>query len=380
MLTGLYPFQHGAQARRVRGRVAELPLDAANHTLAEGLREAGYRTGALVANRGYLGEQWGFKQGFDHFDEMEGVPRDARDLSRGALDWIDTVADGRPFFLFLNYMDAHRPYNVEPLPGAGPGLPPPDSEKPQKLLNELVHAVLEQEGPPPPGLVRRVITQYDRGLANLDAGIGKLIDGLRERGLWEHTLFIVTADHGEFFGEHDLIEHSKDVYEPVLDVPLIVRRPGQSKGRVIEGRVSIAAIPSIVASQLPAPLGGELGRAFPPHGSDLIFAEIRYTRQKDLSKPYGVRFDRERIAVYAGDFKAIASSRAGEDELYDLGADPGELNNLVHERPDVARKLLALARRERARGQAAGPAAEPVQLTEEQEDILKELGYIDAGG
>jgi len=374
MLTGLYPFQHGAQARRVGQQVSEYPLAPANHTLAEALQEHGYRTGGFVANRGYLGKQWGFQQGFDHYQDLKGEPGKARNLTRTALEWVDASGDG-PFFLFLNYMDAHRPYNVDPLPERRAGLPPPDPAGPQKLLNELVHAVLEQDEPPSTELIARVITQYDQGLANLDAGIGALIAGLQQRGHWERTLLIVTSDHGEFFGEHDLVEHSKDVYEEVLDVPLIVRRPGQRAGRVIEERVSIALIPALVAAALPRPLADELGKLFPAPSPDLVFAELRYTRKKDLSQPYGVRFARERTVLYAGRYKAIATSRPGEDELYDLEADPGEQHNLVDEQPDVANELLALARRERELGEQAGPAGEPVQLTPEMEETLRELGY-----
>jgi len=378
MLTGLYPFQHGAQARRVDQHVAELPLAKVNDTLAEALQEHGYRTGGFVANRGYLGPEWGFGQGFDHYEPFKGERGNAGNLTRVALDWVDAGSRGRPFFLFLNYMDAHRPYNVDPLPEPRPGLPPPDPEGPQKLLNELVHAILQQDEPPDPELVARVITQYDQGIANLDLGIGALIAGLEQRGLWDRTVLVVTADHGEFLGEHDLVEHSKDVYEEVLAVPLIVRRPGQTAGRVVEERVSIAAIPSLVAGELPGELGADLRARFPSPSPDLCFAELRYTRAKDLNQPYGVRFARERTVVYAGRYKAIATSRPGEDELYDLAADPLEQHNLVLERPDVAERLLRLAREERARGEAAGPTGEPPELTPEMQQALHELGYTDA--
>ena len=284
------------------GKVREYPLAPESRTLAEALKDEGYRTAGIAANGGYLAPALGFDQGFEHYDvkSPRSGPRKGPDVNRLAFEWLDQGEREAPFFLFLNYMDVHRPYNVTPLPPErAAGLPPPDPQQPQTLLNELVWAVLETDEPPSAELVRRVVTQYDVGLANADLAIEGLIAGLKERGLWERTLFIVTSDHGEYFGEHNLVEHSKDVYEEALHVPLIVRRPGSSRGAVIERRTTIAAIPHIVALALSGESAARLKRQFPDPGTDVTFAELRYTRSKDLGRPYGVRIIHERSVDYS---------------------------------------------------------------------------------
>jgi arylsulfatase A-like enzyme len=380
MFTGLAPFEHGAQARKVDGRVREFPLADEHLTLAEALRARGYRTGAVVANRVYLGARLGFAQGFDYWEERPGRHGNRRgrpDATRLALDWIARGDPELPFFLFVNAMDAHRPYNVAPLPPErAAALPAPDPADPGRLLDQLVHAVLESEAPPDPELVRRVVSQYDVGLAHADLAVGELVEGLRRAGRWDDTLFVLTSDHGEYFGEHDLVEHSKDVYEPALAVPLVVKRPGQREGRVIAERVSLAELPALVAASIGGETGRALAEALPTADASLAFAELRYTRERDLGRPYGVRFDRERTVVYRGPYKAILSSD-GQSELYHLGDDPGEQTDLVERRPELARELLAIARRARERGEAGAGAPAAVEFSDEELERLRELGYVD---
>jgi arylsulfatase A-like enzyme len=386
MLTGRYPFQHGAQARRdAGGKVVEYPLSPQSKTLAEALKDEGYRTGAVVANGVYLGPRLGFGQGFDHYDPKlpRSGPRKGPDVTRLGLEWVDSgeAEDGQPFFLFLNYMDAHRPYNVDPLPAErAAGLPPPDPENPQALLNLLVKVVLTTDQVPSPELVRRVKSQYDYGLAHADLAIEKLIEGLKERGVWENTLFVLTSDHGEYFGEHDLVEHSKDVYEEALRVPLIVHPPGGARGSVVEERTTIAAIPYIVSLAMPGEVSARLRTQFTDPGTKLAFAELRYTRAKDLQKPYGARFNRERTVIYSEHYKAIYSTD-GQHELYDLEADPGEHTNLFEalEHRDVGRALIQQAEQQKLQGEAAGPASAAVEYTEEEIENLRKLGYMDGG-
>ena len=378
MLTGLYPYQHGAQARKDGTKVFEYPLSPECRTLPEALKELGYRTGAVVANGGYLGKKFGFHQGFDSYDEKKPKtePRRGPDVNALAFEWLAGIAPEERFFLFLNYMDAHRPYNVNPLPEERASkLPPPDPEIPQVLLNQLVQAVLPERKAPPPELVERVITQYDYGIANADLAIEALIAHLKELGRWDNTLFILTSDHGEFFGEHEVVEHSKDVYEPGMRVPLIVKRPGQTRGRVLEEMVSIAGIPSLVSSHMPGQAGAQLADDFPPVPGGVVFGELNYTRSKDLGKPYGKRFYRERTVIYSPPFKAILSTD-GKHELFDLEQDPGELNNLREAQRRTADQLLEQAATERKRGQQAGPTGAPVVLSEDEIEAMRALGYM----
>ena len=378
MFTGEYPFAHGAQARKdpATGRILNaLPLRPDRRTLAEVLAAEGYETAAFLANGAYLSGRYGLNRGFGVYREREpGEGVLAPDMRARALEWLDGRAGDGPFFLFVNFMDAHRPYNVTPLPpDRAAELPPPDPQAPGELLDALCTAVLERRRPPAGELVRRVVTQYDTAIANLDLVIGRLLDDLRERGLFESTLVIVTSDHGEYFGEHDLVEHSKDVYEEGLRVPLIVKRPGQGRGRVIEEPASLVELPWLVLSELPGDVRERWRGTFPGSDGDVHLAELRYTRSKDLAASYGARFRRERTVIYAGRYKAIRSTD-GKHELYDLEADPGEERNLVEEQGELARRLLDLAQRLRREGESENQAE--IRLSEDEEAELQRLGYL----
>jgi len=378
MFTGEYPFAHGAQARkdeRTSRIVYAHPLRPESSTLAEALAAEGYETAGFATNGAYLSARYGLGRGFETYVEKEpGKPSLAPDVVARTLAWLDARESGRPFFLFVNFMDAHRPYNVTPLPAdRAASLPPPDPEDPGALLDELARLVLEGDDPPPPELIRRVVSQYDTALANLDLSLGALFEGLRQRGLLDGALLIVTSDHGEYFGEHDLVEHSKDVYEEALHVPLIVKRPGQQVGRVLSEPVSLVEMPCLVLSHLPEDARLRHASAFPCAGDGVQLAELRYTRGKDLVQPYGERFRRERTVLYAGRYKVIRSTD-GKHELYDLERDPRELHNLVAEQPELADHMLKLAGELRRRGESEA-GAEP-ELTPEAVAELERLGYL----
>ena len=382
MFTGQFPFQHGAQSRldpRTDPPTIHdaLPLALEHTTLAEVLSDEGYATGGFVANGAYLGRRYQLDQGFDvYVERTKGVPAKGPSMNAKALTWLESVERGRPYFLFVNYIDAHRPYNIDPLPPERAAqLPAPDPEHPVKLLDELCFAVLEQDEPPDPALIERVITQYDTALANLDLAVEALLAELEARGLLENTLIVITSDHGEFFGEHDVVEHSKDVYEEGLRIPMLVKRPGQTTGRVIDDLGSLADLPCIVLDAFPAGAAKRLGASF-PCGGDSTLAELRYTRRKDLGKPYGKRFLRERTVLYSSGHKLIASTD-GKHELYDLAADPQEQNNLFREDDPLSQTLLTSAVRMRTEGERPTGQSRPPEQSADELEMLKQLGYVD---
>ncbi len=383
LFTGKPAYLHGADALKLPGgAIADAaPLRPDELTLAEALAAAGYDTGAFVANRGYVNPRMGLDQGFAHFmNERFPAPR----MSELALEWLGARAGDRPWLLFMNYMDAHRPYNTTPLPPERAAqLPaPPASGEPDAVasLEALYLHVFEREEPPPPEMVQRVVDNYDLALANLDAGLAELFEGLREKGLYDDALIIVTADHGEYFGEHDLVEHSKDVYEEALRVPLIVKRPGQRAGRVIETPISLADVAGLTLDEA-CPAARPSRDAFAgARGAPGHFAQARYARDRDLKASWKGRFQRERDVLYVENFKLIRSSD-GQHELYDLAADPHESRNVIGARAKEAATLMGRLQRELARGAARnkGAAALPelsdAELKALEAELVK-LGYM----
>jgi len=374
LFTGKFPFQHLADAELVDAVFNDArPLSEEELTLAEALAAEGYATAAFAANRGYVNERMGLTQGFATFvnERHPGVG-----MSELAHAWVKARPQGQPFFLFVNYMDAHRPYNVAPVDGPNEAaLPPASEENPSALLDALYEQVYGADAPPDPALVRKAIDAYDRGIANADRGAGELLARLEQDGLLDGALVIVTADHGEYLGEHDLVEHSKDVYEPALRVPLIVKRPGQSRGRVIEEPASIADVPGLVLAELPKAVRAKHAGQFPGQaGVRGLFAEINYSRGKDMAAPWGERFLRERSALYLERWKVIRSSD-GKHELYDLASDPREERNLFAERPREAQLLLDTLARIQARSGGTRTHVDAREPTEDELKELRELGY-----
>lgn len=375
LFTGRFAFQHGAESRvQADGSISDgWPLAAEQTTLAEVLAAEGYRTGAFAANKGYVTERNGLAQGFATFfnDRVEGAS-----LSAKAAAWLAEPGASQPFFLFLNYMDAHRPYNVAPLSAErAKDLPPPPSESPIVLLDALYEEVFAHDEPPKPETVQRALDAYDLGIANLDAGVGALLDDLKARGLYDDALIVITSDHGEYLGEHKLVEHSKDVYEPALRVPLIVKRPGQKEGRVLDEPISLADVAKLVLGAMPSAAAQRHASEFPGSTAQHeMLAEIKYSRPKDLSSPWKARFERERCALYEGRYKLIRSSD-GHNELYDLRTDPAEAHDLFVERAADAAKLMKRLATLQADAGSAAAGKPPRPLTREELDELRKLGY-----
>ena len=362
MFTGLHPTEHGAVSFDVEVLEDNAhPLHPDHVTLAETLQSAGYRTAGFVANTVYLTARHGLDQGFDEWQ----VRRQRGDLvTRDALAWIDGQRGHEaPLFVFLNYMDAHRPYNARAAA---------DGRQSVALLDELIERVIargEGESEAVVKLRADLVALYDEALGNLDAALGALFDGLENRGLLDGALVIVTSDHGEAFGEHGLVEHSKDVREPLLRVPFVVKAPRQRIGRDVAQRVSSVDVAGLVAAA--TDIGGARYARLP--GNHAVLAENRYSRPQDLLR-FGARFRAVRQALYDGDLKLIVDSR-GAVELYDLAADPGEATDLAAERPADALRLAGALEAELARSPWPGPFLKPGALDEAQRMELRALGY-----
>lgn len=370
LFTGKFPYEHGAHNFEVSQPVNNAnPLPQSHLTLAEALKSEGYDTGAFVANWAYLGRRWQLDQGFDTYHAERTY---ARELNRGVFDWLAAQSQ-RTFFLFINYIDTHRPYNTTPREGL---LDRPVVQD-KDLIKVFKEKVLFGEEPTAGELTRQIIDQYDTSIANVDQEVGALLDRLRAANLYDNAMIVLTSDHGEFFGEHGLVLHSKDVYEEVLRVPLIVKAPGQRVGRVSDTLTTSTDIPNLVLSQLPRPVAERYRLVFPDApGNHLVIAENRFTHFRDLcDERWGHRFRRVRRAVYDWPYKYIHSSD-GDNELYHLVEDPAESDNLIERQPEVADRLArALMDLETRRPRWEGEV-DTSPLTDQEWEKLRSLGYV----
>jgi arylsulfatase A-like enzyme len=208
--------------------------------------------------------------------------------------------------------------------------------------------------------------------------LGEFFEELKQRGLWDDLLLVVVSDHGEYFGEHGLVEHSKDVYEPALSVPLLIKYPGQTVGEVRSERAGSAHLPALILDGLTSEVSDQLGPDFPQRpGGGFVVSENHYSRLPDILHPtVGERFRRVRTVVYDGPFKLIQSSD-GNHELYNLGEDPGEMV-LRNDLDFFQMHSMLDALSEELKGTESARERETVRVDGERLNDLRAMGY--AGG
>lgn len=395
MFTGLYPESHGArfyspeeigsgyeEEQETEGRLPEKCL-----TLAEILNTAGYRTGAIVANFGYLGHKFQLDQGFEHYDATRGQPpewyRKADVITDEATRWLhDQQFQSRPFFLCLNYMDPHHPYNPPPstMSSLAPQYTLQDDLVPREesyFREIMVKTSLERKELPEGGW-EWLTARYDGEIAFMDGEIGRLMDYLRSNDLYDETLIIVTADHGEGLGEHNTLGHCFRMHEPVLAVPLLVKLPLNSETGVRDERASHVDILPIVLDVLGIPSPAELpGRSLNQLKAEPardVFATKHFDQKMATYLP---PLNQKQSVLYRGPLKYIEYP-AKEPELFDLLNDPQELVNLAKQKPELVRELASAMKRHQRNCPAVSNYEQAIN-TESSSDSLKalrELGYI----
>lgn len=395
LFSGQYPGVHqvidyGKAIAGTIGARKKVPVfHEESETLAEALHAAGYETAAFSANPFIVGE-FGFAQGFDHFDSSF-----ARNTTRGAVvneavtAWLRQRTSTKPLFLYIHYMDVHGPYDerppyLKPLLDAVEALPnkrrlTPDEVRRLDYLRATPRAAedLQQHARLAP-YWEYWAARYEAGVRWADQSVHELRSTLEEMGVWQEALVIFTADHGEALCEHGHWDHGLSVHEPELHVPLMVRWPGKlPAGRRVSSLSRLIDVgPTLLDLLHLPPIAGAQGAS--------LAAELRGTDTQAASAPGPrvafaecVKAGPEQRAIYLGDWKFIQALE-GDAMLYNIRDDPLEQRNLLGGRPEeekalrelLARQLADNAQRRDGRAPAAAPASEELLQR------LKALGYV----
>ncbi len=342
LMTGTFPGWHGVRDN------GGFYLDDDQLTLAEVLKQQGYRTGGFIGAF-VLDRRWGIGQGFDrYFDEfdldkfadaasMDMIQRRGADVVDRALAWLGENREQR-FFAWVHLYDAHTPYDA------------PDDVQSQ--------------------FPRTRDGAYDAEIAYVDLQVGRLVDALRADGRLSNTLIVVVGDHGEMLGEHGEATHGFFIYEAATRVPLIINGPGVPAA-VIGDQVRIVDVMptalSLLGVAVPAAVQGvDLMPLSRGEALDLVaHSESWYPRYH-----YGWS---ELRSIQDGRFKLIQAPRP---ELYDLADDPGEEHDRsageTARRDGFARALKAFEGRTAREGADRGPRP----IDSETEERLAALGYV----
>ena len=373
MFTGVFPTAHKAFttsrpfAEMMTGHVAgggryTDVLDDRITTLAERMAAVGYDTIGLTTNPVLLAD-FGFDQGFAQYEFLTSSAQfaPAADVVDRALQVIDGRRPDKPLFLWLHMMEPHSPYNPpEDAAGLFQVLAPPRPIDPEAI----------------PAWVRigdstdlnLYLARYDADIRSADDALGEFFTALKARGLWDSSVIVLTADHGEEFMDHGGMEHNRTLYDEMLRVPLIVRAPGL-RPRIVEVQTqSVDLVPTM------ASVTGQTLQPGEVHGSNIWpVLEGRGGADADAyAEIVGRRF-----ALRTRKWKLISSLQGGK-ELFDLTADPREQNNLARSNPAVASQLENTLARIVASSVKAGEHIQgqyapipPVVL-----ERLRSLGYV----
>lgn len=375
VFTGLLPHQHGANW--------STPADTARWTLAEVLMAYGYDTAGFSANVYYGEAGWGMEHGFEVYDDATGSVRhnlqvtfagdrllqpfyysfvepnrfdriNAAQVNLNVSRWLQRRS-GRPFFLFVNYFDAHSPY-----------LPPPPYNRRFGLASDALLRKAQPvlgDGNPSHRLSQKdreaVIANYDNCLAYLDEQVGRLLDALSHQPEWSNTVVIITSDHGEAFGEHGFYGHGNETHQETIHVPLIMLGPGVPRGLRL---AHVVATRKLFATVLDMALG--IGQPFYSNS-------LRHSWMPDFEPgPYGDVAVSELaprgnahpgyISLATSKWHYVLDSR-GDKELYRWIDDPEESANLAEDYPQEVQALDAILRDRVA--SSLGPWAEPLYLS-----------------
>lgn len=368
ILTGTYPVIHQIKEWN-------MPLNPSIKTLPQLLKQKGFKS-ALFTNHGTI-DMVDIKDGFDLTYIKDWDEINAHRLTLKTIDWIKGNKD-KPFFVYLHYQGSHAPYR------------PPEPYKSRYLYDryrirkeiaiskdeeneydgwgEIPYVVAENNISD----ISYYIAQYDGAISYTDAQIAYLMDNLRQSGLLENTLVILTADHGEMLGEHNIYFDHRDCYENHIRVPLIIRYPKLfPKKKIISCQVSLIDL---------APMILEIARIDIPHYIQGRSLSALFKKEKFNLHPYVYTSDYPRISIRGETWKLIRKPNFSY-ELYNLLNDPQEQHNLVSiislslsgKAPGKFKELkqiLEIYEKEPAKEKEIKP------LTDKQKKRLKSLGYL----
>src|SRR5262245_36704957 len=418
ILTGLLPSEHCVNNASPR-------LDERFVTLAELLRGAGYQTFLYSENPHVAAGASNLAQGFDAVEHpwspgraeaarrivLEKIPPEDRSselrerlaaVERGEappsawnmkaagelaeqaiLEWLDRRDPTRPWFVFVNYMEAHRP-TIPPRRYRERMLAPQDVDASYRVDRSWPPTWeytfgLREMGPREIELTRAT---YDAALAELDDLTASLFDALEARGWLANAVVVLTSDHGELLGEHHMLDHQYALHEELLRVPLVVRFPAAfPPGRdprpvenfdVFATLLEVAGVeppPGTRARSLVAPLDRRARLAEDPAASSVGIDQVRAAHPGFDPTPF-----QRRLRAWTDEPHKYVWSSDGRHALYDLSRDPGEARDLSGEQAGLAARLGAELEAYRATLGRCAPAPAPAPGPEEMER-LRALGY-----
>jgi arylsulfatase A-like enzyme/uncharacterized membrane protein YbhN (UPF0104 family) len=386
LLTSLVPTTHNAMSKLAR-------LSDEVDLVSEVLQGHGYSTGGVVSNVN-LAASWGFDQGYDEYHYLapsylagatesssklilyqlyrqvyfklksgitfDGFYQDSRVVNEVAFDWLDRFKDDR-FFLFVHYMDVHDPYFEHPYDGRGVA----------RVSNKWPNAEEAED-------LKRL---YRGEIEYLDEAIGELVAHLKSLGVWDDTLVVLTADHGEEFYEHEGWWHGLTLYNEQIHVPLLIKPAvGQPLPEATRMARHIDVVPTLIDVAGAEPPERMQGVSLYVSARDRAAKDRQHFAEEDHEGNvlWSLTDEQMNKLIVANQDHLGEHPKLPEVSLFEIDRDPGETDNLATAnaaRVETLRELADLQRRAAA-GEAVEAGAD-VEMTLEECQQLMNLGYVE---
>jgi arylsulfatase A-like enzyme len=379
IMTGMYPVGHGADRLNATdyGDNPALAITGLNKKytpLAALLKNSGYTTAGAISVV-WLQKKYGLNQGFDYYDEnipsAGNVMRTCAALSflniffpfndflisRGhndrrigdqvnasVIDWLNQYKSTDPFFLLVHYFDVHHPYFPQKL--GMQSVPCSIKSRYAKCANysdvekQITDSVIQRQKKLLPDEKEFLTGNYDEHIASVDAKIGRLFSRLKEMNLYDESMIIIVSDHGEAFGEHDLMLHGICLYDDNLHVPLLIKYPlSDQKKETVDYPVSLTGFVPTILSYLSIRIPDYVqGAPFSDQQHQVILANNVKIPAPPWRLPDSINTDT--VALLQDGYKLIKFINK-HDQLFDLKKDPHETMNIISQEGSPNPKLQA---------------------------------------
>jgi arylsulfatase A-like enzyme len=351
--SGLVSHEGTAADVRVQGKSRGFWSDLGEHSLPATLRRAGLKTVCFTPFAGRH-SSWSFYAGFaEMHDSGRGGQESAEEVTPEVLDWIDRNAKGDNWYLHVNYWDAHTPYRApasfgnpfekEPIPSwltdqiLARHQRQPGPNRPWEISNFTNH--VSPEFPRQPGQIRdrkdlkRLFDGYDCGIRYMDSHLGQLFAALKKAGIWDDLAIVISADHGENFGELGMYSEHGTADQATCHIPMIVRWPGGKRGVDHGFHYNLDFAPTVaglLGAKAPSRWDGQSYAPSILKGTDcgrdeLVLSQCEHVCQRS------VRFDRWLwMRTYHDGFHLWP-----DEMLFDLKKDPWEQDDVAAKNPQV---------------------------------------------
>lgn len=376
LLTSVYPTNHGVihGVGYKKNKTLHVQEVFSNQlfTLTEVLKANGYTTFGVASNL-HLSEHFGFGRGFDYYKCLPFLP--APQVNKTVYSWGGEIRNAKKFFLWIHYFDPHHYYNAR-----NPWIADYASSALTKELKLFKKSWIELRQLIPtfrekPQTLSNLIALYDSEINFVDSSIGELFKTFE---FDDNTLVVITADHGEEFLEKDQLGHGSNLYRETINIPLIVKLPQCSQKAEVNRHVSLVDVmPTILQSINIKSPEQTLGKSLLQTNGLLFWLKkkllISDTAQYKFSEMDTIATLK---TIITPEWKYIYNCKRETGQLFNIQADPLELNDLVDNRVEESSQLKERLLRWVSKAKKYPTRKQEFQLTPKEKEKLRGLGYI----